>query len=149
MSFTLFSPAFADGAMMPVQFTGDGMNLSPPLEWSGAPPGTRSFVLVVEDPDAPAGNFGHWGIANLTGTSLREGAGLADSDDQARNGFGHQRYDGPAPPKMHGVHHYHFRLAALPIPRLETGTVSVAELWRVAEEQMLGSTELIGLYERP
>jgi Raf kinase inhibitor-like YbhB/YbcL family protein len=124
------------------------MNLSPALAWSGAPPDTGSFVLVVEDPDAPAGMFGHWGIANIRGTSLIEGAGTPATEDQARNGFGNRHYDGPAPPRLHGVHHYHFRLAALPVERIETETVSVGELWRLAQAQALAETELVGTYER-
>jgi Raf kinase inhibitor-like YbhB/YbcL family protein len=148
MSFILTSPAFADGAALPIRFTGDGMNVSPPLAWSGAPDGTRSYVLVIDDPDAPAGNFEHWGVANLTGTLLEEGAGAEDTPDQARNGFGNLHYDGPAPPKQHGVHHYHFRLAALSIPRLEIGIIGVGELWQLAQEHMLAETELIGTYER-
>jgi Raf kinase inhibitor-like YbhB/YbcL family protein len=148
MAFVLTSPAFANGGAIPVRFTGDDMNLSPPLSWDGAPAETRSYVLVVEDPDAPVGIFGHWGIANLTATALEEGVGIADTGDQARNGFGHLRYDGPAPPRKHGAHHYHFRLAALSTPRLETRTISVAELWQLAAEHRIAETELIGTYER-
>ena len=62
MTFSLTSPAFRDGGQIPTKYTGDGENLSPPLEWSDAPAGTKSFALVVEDPDAPSGTFRHWGL---------------------------------------------------------------------------------------
>jgi Raf kinase inhibitor-like YbhB/YbcL family protein len=148
VAMTLTSPAFADGQPIPVRYTGDGENMSPPLAWQGGPPATKSYVLVVEDLDAPAGVFGHWGVRNLTGTGLMEGAGYGDTPNQARNGFGHLHYDGPAPPRHHGVHHYRFRLAALAVDNLDARTVSVAELWQLAQGQKLAEAELIGTYAR-
>ena len=60
MAFTLTSTAFTDGAAIPVKHTCDGVDVSPPLAWSGAPAGTRSFALIADDPDAPAGSWVHW-----------------------------------------------------------------------------------------
>ncbi len=65
MVFRLKSPAFGNEGPIPRKYTADGENLSPPLEWSDPPPGTRSFALIVEDPDAPAGVFRHWGLYNI------------------------------------------------------------------------------------
>jgi len=60
MSIQLTSPAFRDGQTIPARYTADGGDASPPLSWSGAPEGARSFALVCEDPDAPRGTFAHW-----------------------------------------------------------------------------------------
>jgi Raf kinase inhibitor-like YbhB/YbcL family protein len=148
MALTLTSPAFTHGGPIPVRHTGDGENTSPPLQWQGGPVGTKSYVLVMEDLDAPAGIFGHWGVRNLTCVKLEGGAGYSDTPNQARNGFGHLHYDGPAPPRYHGVHHYRFRLAALSVENLDAHTVSVAELWQLAQRHKLAEAELVGTYER-
>src|SRR5437868_1084349 len=97
MMFQLSSPAFAAGSTIPRKYSGDGENLSPPLQWSGAPRETRSFALVCEDPDAPSGTFRHWAVANIAAdrTGLSEGAGAQPSSYAfARNDFGHAAYDG-------------------------------------------------------
>ena len=74
MAFTLTSAAFKDGAAIPVKHTCDGADVSPPLAWSGAPEGTRSFALIADDPDAPAGTWVHWVLYNLpaAGSELPE-----------------------------------------------------------------------------
>jgi hypothetical protein len=119
MAFAVNSPAFRNGEKIPAKYTADGENISPPLAWHDAPAGARSFALIVEDPDAPNGTFRHWGLCNLPGgrTMLPEGVEQSVKTEplgHAVNDFGHRRYDGPAPPKGHGPHHYHFRLAAQP-----------------------------------
>jgi Raf kinase inhibitor-like YbhB/YbcL family protein len=103
MPLTITSPAFRNGEVIPTRHTRDGENLSPPLEWRGAPPETKSFVLIVEDPDAPSGTFRHWVIYNIPAGEAglpewasghgRGGAG------EGVNGFRNARYDGPQPPK--------------------------------------------------
>ena len=114
----LVSSAFADGAAIPRRFTCDGENLSPPLQWSGAPAGTRSFVLLCDDPDAPAGTWHHWAVYDVPPvlTDLADGAALNMKMKQAVNDFRKVGYGGPCPPRGHGPHHYHFRLLALDGP---------------------------------
>jgi len=122
MAFSLMSPALEDGAPIPPTFARDGANRSPPLRWSDPPRGTRSFLLIAEDSSSSDGIFRHWALYDLDPSmrELPEGAG----DGSARigrpgvNDFGHQRYDGPAPPVGDGPHRYHFRLAALDTPHL-------------------------------
>jgi hypothetical protein len=154
MGFVLSSPAFADGQTIPAKYTCDGENVSPPLQWSGAPAATQSFVLIVEDPDAPSGVFRHWAVYNIPPerTELPEGIGQsapAGPLPQGVNDFGHSRYDGPCPPPGHGTHHYHFRLAALDVPRLVLPpSAKVAEIWRAATPHILATAELVGTYAR-
>lgn len=154
MTFTLSSSAFRNGDRIPKKYTADGDNVPPSLTWNDAPSGTKSFVLIVEDPDAPSGTFRHWGLYNISG----DRSGLPEAVEQgvateplghAVNDFGHLRYDGPAPPKGHGAHHYHFRLAALDVDDLpEQPDLRVADLWTGARPHMLAEAELVGLYER-
>lgn len=152
MTFSLKSPAFGNQQPIPKKYTADGENLSPPLEWSDPPPGTRSFALVVEDPDAPSGTFRHWGLYNIAGARTRLPEGVNATTDHLGlgvNDFGKPRYGGPAPPKGHGVHHYHFKLAALDVETLsQAPNMPIAEIWKAAQSHMLGQAELIGTYAR-
>lgn len=153
MSFSLRSPAFQNGELIPRRYTADGDNVSPPLEWSDPPPGTRSFALIVEDPDAPSGTFRHWGVYNIPGTrrALPEGAEHARAEGLglAINDLGNARYDGPVPPRGHGVHHYHFRLFALDTESLaQAPKLSVEDIGKAAQEHALAEAELVGNYER-
>lgn len=154
MPFVLDSTAFVDNGAIPAKYTCDGENLSPPLRWSGAPTGAKSFVLVVEDPDAPAGVFRHWAVYNISAdrSALPEGAGSgnkAASLSHGINDFGHARYDGPCPPRGHGTHHYHFRLAAIDSASLSlSARPRVAEVWKAAEGHLLGRAEMVGTYRR-
>jgi Raf kinase inhibitor-like YbhB/YbcL family protein len=147
MAFELKSPAFAEGSTIPRKFTGDGDNLPPPLTWSGAPSGTRSFALICEDPDAPSGIFRHWAVANIPAD--RTGIAASEQYTCARNDFGHARYDGPAPPRGHGLHHYHFKVAALDVEKVDVSpTEKAAELWRSVGPHILATAETTGTYQR-
>jgi Raf kinase inhibitor-like YbhB/YbcL family protein len=153
MPLTITSPAFRDGEIIPTRHTRDGENLSPPLEWRDAPPETKSFVLTVEDPDAPSGTFRHWAMYNIPAgeTGLPEGAsGQGRSGaGEGVNGFRNTRYDGPQPPKGHGPHHYHFRLAALDAERLDMPASAKAEdIWAKAQPHIIAEAEMIGVHER-
>jgi Raf kinase inhibitor-like YbhB/YbcL family protein len=153
MALTITSPAFMQGEVIPTQYTRDGENMSPPLAWHDSPPETKSFLILVEDPDAPSGTFRHWAMYNIPAseTGLPEGAsgqGLGDAGEGV-NGFGNARYDGPQPPKGHGPHHYHVRLAALDVPQLAIAASAKAEdVWARAQPHIIGEAELIGIYER-
>jgi Raf kinase inhibitor-like YbhB/YbcL family protein len=153
MPLTITSPAFKHGEVIPTRHTRDGDNLSPPLEWRDAPPETQSFVLIVEDPDAPSGTFRHWAMYNIPAgeTGLPEGAsGQGRSGaGEGVNGFRNTRYDGPQPPKGHGPHHYHFRLAALDAERLDMPASAKAEdIWAKAQPHIIAEAEMIGVHER-
>jgi Raf kinase inhibitor-like YbhB/YbcL family protein len=148
------SPAFPDGAGIPRQYTCEGRDVSPPLEWSELPPEARSLVLLCDDPDAPAGTWHHWAAYDIPPSSagLPEGAGQgsgAKSFKQGVNDFGRIGYGGPCPPRGHGAHHYHFRLLALSADRLQLRQrPSCREIEREARKHVLAETTLVGIYQR-
>jgi Raf kinase inhibitor-like YbhB/YbcL family protein len=153
MPFILISPAFAPGAAIPAEYTCDGADISPPLAWSDAPGATRSFVLVVEDPDAPGGTFRHWAAFDIApavmGLAAGYGAGRpSDRFREARNDFGQSGYRGPCPPPG-AAHHYHFRLLAIGRPSLDlTPAADALDVLRTAARYVIRQTELVGTYRR-
>lgn len=153
MAFKLESPAFGEGERIPEKYSRDGENVSPPLMWKDAPPDTRSFAVVVEDPDAPRGLFRHWGVYDIdAGRSvLPEGTtsgARTETLGHGVNDFGNAHYDGPQPPRGHGVHHYHFRIAALDTDSLDLGPkAGVEEMWAQARGHVLAEAELVGTFE--
>ena len=148
----LTSDAFATGGAIPQEYTGEGENVSPALDWSHIPDGTRSFAIVCHDPDAPliaGGTYGfvHWVLYNnpATTTSLSRAATDFTSGPA---GFGGEGYGGPMPPPGHGVHNYYFWVFALDSePDLDSGLSFAALLERI-EPNTLGMNRLIGTYER-
>jgi hypothetical protein len=146
MSFTLTSSAFNEGDAIPAKFTCDGANLVPPLVWSEPPQGTRSFALIVDDPDAPGGTFTHWLVYDIPASA----AGLADHSlgKTLRNDFGRTGYGGPCPPSSHGPHRYVFTLYALDVPLLTLQGRTRDTLERALEAHTLASARLMGRYRR-
>jgi Raf kinase inhibitor-like YbhB/YbcL family protein len=149
----LSSSAFSNGSAIPRRFTCDGENISPPLDWGAAPSTTRSFVLLCDDPDAPAGKWHHWAVYDIDAdqTELAEGAsrdGRAARFKQAINDFHPVGYGGPCPPG-HGRHRYHFRLLALSVEHLSLGArPSCREVERDARRHVIAEATLVGIYQR-
>jgi len=156
MSLKLTSPAFAPGGEIPRQHTCEGRDVSPRLEWSSLPPGTKSLALIVDDPDAPdpkapQRTWVHWVLYNLppSARALDEGAAegvlpagtLEGTNDWKRTGYG-----GPCPPI--GRHRYFHKLYALDaqLPDLERPTK--AQLEAAMKGHVLGQAELVGTYEK-
>ncbi len=147
----LSSSAFADGAAIPRRFTCDGEDISPPLQWSNAPEGTRSLILLCDDPDAPAGKWLHWAVYDIppTSTELVENVAEKAKMKQAINDFRKTGYGGPCPPHGHGPHHYHFRLLALSTDHLRVQpNPSCREVEREARKFTLAEATLVGWYEK-
>lgn len=148
-SFSLASTAFADGQPIPADYSCDGKDRSPPLRWSNPPPGTRSFAMVVDDPDAPGGIFRHWGAWNIPGEASGLDEGQSEGFQQARNDFGKPGYGGACPPRGHGPHRYRFKLLALDADKLDLPAESrIEEVEKAAARHLLGTAELTGTYER-
>jgi Raf kinase inhibitor-like YbhB/YbcL family protein len=147
--FSLSSPAFADNTKIPAQYSCSGENQSPPLLWHNPPANTRSFVLIVDDPDAPAGDFIHWVVFDIPADarSLRPGVDRKDPPPQGTNSFGRVGYDGPCPPPG-PAHHYHFQLIALDSKLGLNLGASAAEVQSQAAAHRIGTTELVGLFAR-
>jgi Raf kinase inhibitor-like YbhB/YbcL family protein len=153
MPFVLISPAFPPGAAIPAEYTCDGSDISPPLAWSGTPDGSRSLVLVVEDPDAPGGTFRHWAAFDIPPSAAGLAAGYGASRPteglrEARNDFGQIDYRGPCPPPGR-AHHYHFRLLAISRPSLDlTPAATAIDVLQAAQPYIVGQAELVGTYRR-
>ena len=152
-SFMLNSAAFTDGAALPTEFTCDGADQSPPLEWSEPPTGTKSFALVVDDPDAPSGTFRHWAAFNIPGGARNLAPGAGNNSEglmaQATNDFGKAGYGGACPPKGHGPHRYRFKLFALDTDRLDLPPgAKIEQVEAAAAKHQIGRAELTGTYER-
>jgi Raf kinase inhibitor-like YbhB/YbcL family protein len=146
--FTLTSTAFTSGAPIPTQYSCQGADLSPELEWSGVPAGAGALVLTVQDPDA--GNFTHWLVLDLPPTekSLQKGipSGAA-TPQQGRNDFGRIGWGGPCPPS--GTHHYRFTLYALAAPLgLDGHPGDTTVRASLAKATVLGKAVLTGTYHR-
>ena len=151
-AFSLSSPAFPNDGAIPSKFTCDaGMtNPSPALSWSDAPAATKSFALILHDPDAPlAGGFTHWVLFDIPATTkqLPENFQAGSVGVSGNSGFRRQGYGGPCPPS--GVHHYHFMLTALDVPTLglQAGATK-ADVEKAMEGHVLAKTELVGTYQR-
>jgi hypothetical protein len=152
MTFALHSSVFQNGGAIPGRYARDGENLSPPLRWTDPPAEAKSFILIVEDPDAPLGTFRHWAIHGINPgqSELREGIGAQSGNRrQAVNDFGRARYDGPQPPSGHGVHHYQFKIAALDVAQLDIPDEAGAEsAWDAAQAHIIEQAELVGTFAR-
>jgi Raf kinase inhibitor-like YbhB/YbcL family protein len=149
MPFNLSSPAFVAGGDIPRQFTCDGGDISPHLVWTDAPNGTRSFVLIVDDPDAPKGIFTHWVVFDIPGdrTDLPSGTRSDAVGVAGRNSRGELGYMGPCPPS--GTHRYFFRLSALDVETLGlTAGAARSHVESAISGHTIGTAELMGRYSR-
>ena len=162
-AFALTSTAFKNNASMPDKFAFNqmgctGENTSPPLAWTNPPAGTKSFALLVHDPDAPTGSgWWHWVAYDIPAdaTSLPEGAGkeggagLPKGGKLGKTDFGTAAYGGPCPPPGSGKHHYNFTLVALKVDKLEVPDgASPALISFMANANAVGKAKLTGIYSR-
>jgi Raf kinase inhibitor-like YbhB/YbcL family protein len=157
MAMTLQSEAFAHGRAIPKKHTEDGDDLSPPLSWAGVPDGTQEFALIVDDPDAPRTEpWVHWVLYKIPADVRALTEGLPQTPrlnapggaQQGKNTWGTDGYRGPAPPKGHGTHHYHFRLYALDAPTPAAQGLDKSALLGAMKGHVLGEAELVGTYSR-
>lgn len=149
----LYSSAFEHNTEIPGQYTCDGSDISPPLEWSGVPAGTESIALIVDDPDAPdpsgpAQVWVHWVVFNLPKLTTGLPEGIRDLPKTAKHGLNSWKraaYGGPKPPN--GRHRYAFKLYALDT-MLELSQPTKQDLEQAMQGRILGQASLVGTYQR-
>jgi hypothetical protein len=156
VALTLTSPRFSPNGEIPVRYTCEAEDVSPPLGWSGAPQGTRSFALVVDDPDAPDPRapktvWVHWVLYDIpaSATGLPEGvkrSALPPGTREGLNDWKKPGYRGPCPPV--GRHRYFHKLYALDAELPDLGTPNRAELEKAMQGHVLAKAELVGTYEK-
>ncbi len=155
-AFALSSPAFAPNGAIPAAHTCEGKDVSPALAWRGLPPGTRSLVLIVDDPDAPDPaapkmTWVHWVLYDLppAAAGLPEGVApdaLPAGTREGRNDWGRTGWGGPCPPI--GTHRYFFKLHALDAPLGELSPPTKAKLEKAMQGHVLGQATLVGTYRK-
>jgi len=149
----LTSDAIGDGQPIPRKYTCDGADVSPPLQWSDAPAGTKSFALIREDPDAPGGAWVHWVLYGLPSATSRLPEKIPSDDtlpSGARQGitdFKRTGYGGPCPPPGK-PHHYHFKLSALDIELKLKPRATKQDLLKAMKGHVLAEAWLTGVYQR-
>lgn len=155
-SLRLSSSAFSEGGSIDAKFTCEGDDISPDLSWTGAPANTKSFALIVDDPDAPDPAapkmvYVHWVLYNIpAGTTILEEnatkSGLPSGAIQGTNDWKKQQYGGPCPPI--GRHRYFFKLYALDSELSGLSAPTKPELLKAMEGHILAHTELMGTYKK-
>lgn len=152
MAFEIKSDAFKHESNIPSEYTCDGKNVSPALEWQNPPPETKSFALIADDPDAPMGTWVHWVLYDIPSAVNRLESGISGSEtlpDGSKHGltdFGRTGYGGPCPPS--GRHRYYFRLYALDEMLNLPPKRKKADLLKAMEGHILAKAELMGYYQR-
>jgi Raf kinase inhibitor-like YbhB/YbcL family protein len=151
-SIKLTSTAFKEGEPIPRQYTCDGVNVSPSLEWSGVPKSAKTLVIFADDPDAPAGTWVHWVLYNLPADNIGMVENLPATDElraggfQGKNDFGKIGYGGPCPPS--GTHRYFFKIYALDSELPLKAGATKAEVEKAMEGHVVTQGQLMGTYRR-
>ena len=153
MTIKLTSSGFAEGQPIPSKYTCDAENISPPLSWDNAPEAVKSFALICDDPDAPAGTWVHWVLYDLPATMRELPEAVKAKEDvlsgakQGRNDFKQIGYGGPCPPKG-SAHRYNFKLYALDRELNLGAGATKSEVENAMKGRILGEVKLIGTYQR-
>ncbi len=156
MSLQISSPSFSNQGAMPSQFTCEGPDRSPPLQFSGAPQGTKSLALIVDDPDAPDPaapkmTWVHWLVYDLPPNTAGLAEGVAEKDlpkgtREGTSNYGKTSWGGPCPPT--GRHRYFFKLYALDTELPDLGKPDKAKLEKAMQGHILAKAEMVGTYEK-
>ncbi|MBI2541408.1 YbhB/YbcL family Raf kinase inhibitor-like protein [Candidatus Woesearchaeota archaeon] len=142
----LASPAFQNNAAIPSEYTCDGSDLSPALLISDVPSNAKSLVLVMDDPDAPAGTWDHWAVFNINPSIKEITKGAEPGGTAGRNSWGRAGYGGPCPPS--GTHRYFFKMYALDIMLGLPENSTKKELEKAMQGHIIAKAELMGTYKR-
>ncbi len=151
MTFKLVVEGFREGDTIPKKHTCEGADVSPALRWEDPPATTKSFALIMDDPDAPVGTWNHWLLWDIPADvrRLEEGFRPGTLGVSGTNDFGRLGYGGPCPPKGHGPHRYYFRLYALDVASLGLPQgAKRRDLDRALQGHILAEALYMGRYER-
>jgi Raf kinase inhibitor-like YbhB/YbcL family protein len=152
MDIQITSPVFEDGGAIPKKYTCDDLDVSPPIEWTNVPEGTKTFAIVCDDPDAPMKTWVHWIIFNIAGDvsclpeSVPPEKELENGARQGMNDFHKVGYGGPCPPS--GMHRYFFKIYALDTKLDKPAGISKSHLMIAMEGHVLSESHLMGTYTR-
>ena len=151
MTLTLTSSDFTEGGAIPARFTCEGDDTSPQLAWHGAPDGTRSFALIVDDPDAPdpakpQRTYVHWVLYDIPAETTSLPAGVHGVGKDGVNDWQRAGYGGPCPPI--GRHRYFFKLHALDTELSALSRPTKAQLEQAMQGHVLAKAQLMGTYEK-
>jgi len=152
MEIKLTSTAFKEGEAIPRQYTCDGIDISPPLEWTGVPKSAKTIALIADDPDAPSGRFVHWVLYNLPAENIGLVENVPATDNvkggglQGKNGFEKIGYGGPCPPS--GTHRYFFKIYALDNELPLKAGATKAEVEKAMQGHIVAQGQLMGRYSR-
>lgn len=143
------SPVFKNNETLPVKYTCEGDNINPPLKISGTPENAKSLILIVDDPDAPAGLWTHWTAWNIDPktTEISENSVPINSVEGITS-FGNIGYGAPCPPKNSGTHRYFFKIYAIDHTLDLPTSITAEELYKTIEPSIVDKAEIIGLYSR-
>ncbi len=147
--FTLSSSAFIHETDIQSQYTCEGKDVSPSLKWENPPAGTKSYVLIMDDPDAPGKTWVHWILFNIPASilALEENIkNLPSGTKEGQNSWEKTGYGGPCPPS--GKHRYYFKLYALDTVLALDAGVSKAEIGSAMDGHILAKAELMGYYQK-
>lgn len=145
VDFKISSPAFVSNEHIPEKYTCDGDGISPPLNIDGVPSNSKSFALIVDDPDAPMGTFVHWVVWNIEPT-VKKVEENSSPGTEGMNSARENSYMGPCPPS--GTHRYFFKLYALDTRVNLPANSRKEDLVKAMNGHLIGSCEIIGLYSR-
>ena len=142
----LTSTVFQNNAPIPSEYTCDGADLSPPLIISDVPPNAKSLILIMDDPDAPVGNWDHWVVFNIPPSANQLQKGKEPDGAAGKNSWGKAGYGGPCPPS--GTHRYFFKLYALDTElNLPEGSPK-KDIEKEMQGHIVAKAELMGIYKR-
>jgi len=148
MALQVSSPAFAEAQTIPIKYTCDGENISPPLEWNGQPKDTKSVAIICDDPDAPSGTFTHWVLYDIAGHTHQLLEGSSGDGKAGLNSFKQTGFGGPCPPSRDGAHRYVFRVYALDVDSLGRPGLSQQEVEGAMRGHILAKGQLMAKYQR-
>ena len=143
IKINLHSSAFKNDEMIPKDYTGQGADLSAPLSWAPIPVGTKSFAIIVDDPDAPAGNWVHWMVKNIP-PDVKDFDESSYVGEIVANSFGKKKYMGPMPLK--GTHHIVHKIFALNVEKMEA--TNLADFYKEVEKHKIAEGSLVAKYKK-